>query len=69
VSAAPINKFELLKLIAQVYDKSIEIEADDCLVIDRSLDSTRFRSLTGYQPAPWPELIRSMHQFQTSSAQ
>lgn len=63
VSAEPINKLELLKLVAQAYDKSIEITPDDALRIDRSLDSSRFRSLTGYAPPSWPELIRSMHHF------
>ena len=63
VSAEPINKYELLKLVAQVYGKSIEITPDDELSIDRSLDSTRFRSLTGYAPPTWPELVRTMHKF------
>ncbi len=63
VSAEPINKFELLKLVAQVYGKAIDIEPDDKLVIDRSLDSSRFRDITGYQPPAWPELVRRMHEF------
>ena len=63
VSAEPINKFELLKLVAQVYGKTITIELDDKLAIDRSLDSTRFRALTGYTPPSWPDLVRSMQQF------
>jgi len=63
VSAEPINKYELLKLVAEAYGKSIEIQPDDRLVIDRSLDSRRFRGLTGYAPRSWPELVRSMHQF------
>ena len=63
VSAEPINKFELLKLVAQTYGKSIGITPDDKLVIDRSLDSSRFREITGYQPAAWPELVRRMREF------
>jgi len=63
VSAAPISKYELLRLVAEVYGKQIEITPDDKLVIDRSLDSTRFRQATGYEPAPWAELVRSMHAF------
>lgn len=63
VSAEPINKFELLKLVAQAYGKEIAIAPDDTLVIDRSLDSSRFREVTGYQPAAWPELVRRMHAF------
>lgn len=63
VSAMPINKFDLLTLIADVYGKEIEITADDKLVIDRSLDSTVFRAATGYKPQPWPELVRRMREF------
>lgn len=63
VSAEPINKYELLKLVAQVYGKAIDITPDDKLEIDRSLDSRRFREITGYQPAAWPELVRRMHEF------
>ena len=63
VSAEPISKFDLLTLVAQTYRKTIDISADDQLVIDRSLDSTRFRQVTGFAPKPWPELIRSMRDF------
>lgn len=63
VSAAPISKFELLKLVALAYDKCIDIIPDDKLVIDRSLDSSRFREATGYQPPTWPELVRLMQMF------
>jgi dTDP-4-dehydrorhamnose reductase len=63
VSAEPIDKYSLLKILAEVYGKNIPIEPDDKLVIDRSLDSTRFRQATGYRPPTWPELVRRMHQF------
>ncbi len=61
VSAAPIAKHDLLKLIAQTYAKQILIQPSEELVIDRSLNSDRFRSATGYQPPAWPELIDAMH--------
>jgi len=63
VSAEPINKFDLLKLVAQTYGKTIDISADDQLIMDRSLDSTRFRQATGFVPKAWPELTRSMRDF------
>ncbi len=63
VSAEPINKFDLLTLVAQSYGKAIQINPDDQLVIDRSLDSSRFRLATGFVPKPWPELIRAMRDF------
>ncbi len=63
VSAQPINKFDLLTLVAQTYCKTIDISADNQLVIDRSLDSSRFRHATDFVPKPWPELLRTMRVF------
>lgn len=63
VSAAPIDKYTLLKLVAAEYGRTNEIAPDDKLVIDRSLDSTRFRAATGYAPPAWPELVRRMREF------
>lgn len=61
LSAEPINKYDLLCLVRNVYGKQIEIEAVDDVMIDRSLDSEKFRRLTKYSPPSWPELIRRMH--------
>ena len=61
VSVEPIDKYSLLNLIADVYGKEIEIEADDKVQIDRSLDSTKFRQATGYEPPSWSILIEKMH--------
>ena len=63
VSAAPINKLELLRVIAAQYGKDIRITPDEKVVIDRSLDSGRFRQAAGWQPPAWPELVRRMHEF------
>ena len=63
VSADPISKYDLLRLVADIYGKSIDIEVDDSYVIDRSLDSSRFRSITGFRPKPWGELVKSMKDF------
>lgn len=63
LSAAPIAKYDLLGLIADAYDKTIEIIPDDSFAIDRSLDSSRFREATGYTPPEWPALIQDMCRF------
>jgi dTDP-4-dehydrorhamnose reductase len=63
LSAEPINKFELLTLVAQAYGKTVDIVRDRELVIDRSLDSTRFRRATGFEPLGWSELVRVMRDF------
>ncbi len=61
VSGEPIDKFSLLKLIATTYGKSIEIIEDTQFCIDRSLDSTRFRTMTGYIPLLWQDLVHQMY--------
>jgi len=61
VGAGPIGKHDLLRLIANVYGKSIDIALDEQFVIDRSLNSGRFTQVTGYVAPAWPELIQSMH--------
>jgi len=63
VASAPIAKYDLLKLIADVYGKKIEIIPDDALVIDRSLNAERFKDATGYVAPPWPELVKRMFEF------
>ena len=60
VSSDPINKYDLLKLAQAAYGWKGEIEADSTFVCDRSLDSSRFRSHTGYQPPSWEAMIQEM---------
>jgi dTDP-4-dehydrorhamnose reductase len=63
VAAQPISKYNLLKLIADVYGKKIKIISSDRLVIDRSLNADRLRDATGYVAPSWPELIELMHAY------
>ncbi len=63
VSGEPIAKFELLQLVAEIYQKRLAIAPDDSFIIDRSLDSSLFRDMTGYRPPSWPSTIRDMRQF------
>lgn len=67
VSAQPITKLDLLKLVAKIYGKEIEIVPDENLVIDRSLNSERFTKATGYVAPAWPDLVALMHVAQTFS--
>lgn len=62
VSSDPINKYDLLKLIAAKYEKKIKIIPHDDIEIDRSMDSSLFRDATGYSPASWQELVNKMKQ-------
>ena len=60
VSAEPINKYDLLKLIKDAYHAEIEIEPFEDFQMDRSLDSAKFREATGFCPASWQEMIKRM---------
>jgi dTDP-4-dehydrorhamnose reductase len=61
VSADPINKYDLLSLIATIYGKKIDIKQDHEFTIDRSLNYEKFKAETGYVPAAWPDLIETMY--------
>lgn len=63
VAGQPISKYDLLRLVAEIYGKSIEIVPDDRLVIDRSLNAERFRLATGYVPPDWTQLVKLMHSY------
>jgi len=63
VASKPINKLELLKLVAEIYNKEIDIIPSSELVIDRSLDATRFNEVTGCTPPQWRELVKRMYEF------
>ena len=67
VSSDPISKFDLLRIVAKEYGKTINIVADDTVVIDRSLMSDRFREITHYEPPSWPELVKIMHTYRYGS--
>jgi len=63
VSAEPIDKFTLLSLVRDAWGRDTQIEPYDDFVIDRSLNSDRFRAATGWQPPAWPDLIARMRAF------
>lgn len=60
VSSEPINKYDLLCQLRDAYNLPIEIEPYAEVQIDRSLDSRRFRTSTGFVPPSWPEMIREL---------
>ena len=61
VASNPISKYDLLQLIADVYEKEIAITPDKTISIDRSLNSEKFLISTGYKPPSWKVLIKSMN--------
>ena len=60
VSSEPISKYDLLKLVNEAFNAGVTIEPSEDVVIDRSLDSSKFRSEVGFEPQSWPEMIEAM---------
>ncbi|WP_285295201.1 dTDP-4-dehydrorhamnose reductase family protein [Aureimonas altamirensis] len=60
VSSSRISKLDLLEIFSEVYHHRINIKAVDHVVIDRSLNSDAFRSMTGYHPPDWTAMITEM---------
>ena len=60
VSSEPISKYQLLCLLREAFEIPIEIEPIPHLNIDRSLDSHRFRSATGYVPLSWEAMVQAI---------
>lgn len=63
VASEPISKYTLLCLISEVYQKSIEIIPNDEIVIDRSLNSDKFKNTTNYSSPKWVDLVKLMYKF------
>lgn len=63
ISGESISKFDLLKILAKVYDKSIEIIPNESMKINRTLNGSQFNKLTGYRISSWSSLINSMYEF------
>jgi dTDP-4-dehydrorhamnose reductase len=61
VASKPITKYDLLELVREVYGFTIEIEPDESVVCDRSLNSDRFRRATGLVAPAWPDMIMEMY--------
>ena len=60
ISSGPISKFELLTLVNKYFKAGVSIVPSEAVVVDRSLDSTRFKKLTGFTSPDWESMIARM---------
>lgn len=60
VSSNPISKYDLLLLAREAFGVSTHVIATDKPVIDRSLDSARFRREMKYAPPSWVRMMQEM---------
>lgn len=60
ISSDPISKLDLLTMIRDRYQLDIKIEPSSDVIVNRSLNSDRFRSITGFKPLRWSEMIEEI---------
>lgn len=57
VSAAPISKYELIKLLIERGRLDVHLTIDENFFCDRRLNSSRFATATGWRAPSWPEMV------------
>jgi len=61
ISSEPINKFDILTKISNIYNKPIEIIPDENFICNSTLDSSLFKKLTGYSAPSWDIMLNNMY--------
>lgn len=60
LAADRLSKYELLVLMNDAFATGTAIDPSADLIIDRSLDGSRFRDATGWCAPSWPQMIADM---------
>ena len=63
IGSRRISKFTLLTKIRKIFKKKINIVRYQNFTIDRSLDSKKFRKLTGYKVVGWDKMLLELKRF------
>ena len=60
VAGEAISKYDLLVLLNEAFGTGISIEPDDSVVVDRTLDGSRFAAATGIVIPAWREMAQEL---------
>jgi len=63
VGSRRISKYVLLTKIRKVFKKKIEISKHENFIIDRSLNSKKFRKITDYKIIKWDKMLLELKKF------
>ncbi len=63
IGGPKISKYNLLLLISKIFKKKILIKKFSKFKIDRSLNSKKFRKLTGYKIKKWDKMLVELRKF------
>ena len=61
VSSKSISKFELLNLIKITFNKDVKIIKCTKTKLNRTLNSNKFKKITGYKCPSWKKMLNEMH--------
>ena len=67
IGSRRISKFTLLTKIRKIFKKKINIVRYQNFTIDRSLDSKKFRKLTGYKVVGWDKMLLELKRFMVNN--
>lgn len=65
VAAHPISKYDLLVQIRDRFHLNIEVEPDDSVIVDRSLNPSKFLKHTGIMIPTWRSMIDQLYHDKT----
>jgi len=68
VSSEPISKYHLLCRLKEALGLATDVVPDDAVVVNRSLNSTRFWNVTGLKAPGWDEMIAELARIVTAYA-
>ena len=68
LGADPIDKHQLLWMLRDAFSLEVEIERDDAIRVDRSLDSSRFRAATDWEAPSWPDMVTELAELSSEYA-
>jgi dTDP-4-dehydrorhamnose reductase len=60
LASEPITKYELVKIVNEVYGLEMTVNRDDAKEYDKSLDCGRYAKITGFRKPQWREMITEM---------
>lgn len=61
ISSKPISKYKLLMLIKYIFKKDVMIEKCTKIKLNRTLNSKKFKKITGYKCPSWKKMINEMY--------
>ena len=67
ISGKSISKYELIKLIVEIYNLNVNLIKETSETVDRSLSSDKFQNQFNYTPSDWVTLLSELKLFNTQN--